>query len=129
MNGKVIVNHQNPTGALHVVNKQYCDSNRTPLQVTTIIATLTNTNWVDIINEYRGDFKISVVNIIADGPCASFTVTKNSQTRTGVISRWSSVSGTNTEERLEVRWPINGVVQLRKNGTGYNGTYTVKYEL
>lgn len=129
MQGKVIINHGTPTGDLNVVNKYYCDNNRTPLQTTTVVVELTGTGWVDIINMYTGDFHISVVNVVTDGPCANFTASKNSQSRGGVVSRWSSMSGITSEERLEVRWLSNSVVQLRKNGTGYSGMYTVKYQL
>ena len=129
MQGKVIINHGEPNGDLNVVNKYYCDNNRTPLQITTLVVELSGTSWSDIINAYIGDFQISVVNIVTDGPCANFTASKNNQSRGGVVSRWSSISGISSEERLEVRWLANSVVQLRKNGTGYSGMYTVKYQL
>jgi hypothetical protein len=32
-----------------------------------------------------------------------------------------------TEERIELRWLPNSGIEVRKNKTGYDGTYTIKY--
>lgn len=126
MNNKIITTHGTPVSGLDVVNKNYCDGNRGS-SVPFFNITLSGVSWTSVFLTQQGLFDITVRNSMTGGPCAKFEVSKNDPSRNASIIRWNSCAGTTTEERLEIRWLPNNGIDIRKNKTGYDGTYTVKY--
>jgi hypothetical protein len=91
--------------------------------------TLTGTTPVQI-----GDFSfydkksgwVRIVSTVSGSPCAIFSFSKNSNTRAGNITRYSStgiISGTN----LNLTWNINSGLFLNKTNGNYNGVYTATF--
>jgi len=127
MQNRIITNHGVPTTNNDVVNKFYCDSNSNNV-IPSFNITLTSTLWTtDVFLAQEGLFKIIVKNGMSGGPCASFEVAKNHPSRGASIVRYSSGAGLLGEERLEIRWLPNSGIDIRKNGTNYDGTYTITY--
>lgn len=128
MASKVITSHGTPVNTLDVVNKSYCDNNTSLVTpITTVF--LSGTLWTQVLSDLTGDASISVFSEVPNGPCGSFIITKNSASRHPAIVRTSSVSGSITNERLEIRWRPNLGIEIRKNGPIYDGAYRVKYLL
>jgi hypothetical protein len=115
-----------PTAESDAVTKKYCDDNSLS-GIPTITVTLSGTNWNIILAVTFGVFDILVSNVVSGGPCAKFTVMKPEASRNASIQRWGSNAGTTTMERLEMRWSPNTGIELRKNGSGHDGTYKVRY--
>ena len=126
MDNERITSLADPIANSDAVSKFYCDINSAN-GIPSVIVTLTDITWNTILMNMSGTFDILVSNIIPDGPCAKFTIMKSGPSRNASINRWNSCSGTTSNERLEMRWPINSGIQLRKNGNGYNGNYKVRY--
>lgn len=126
MVGRVITNHNLPISGTDVVNKNYCDSNNSG-GVPKFNITLSGTTWTNILTDLEGVFIITVKNGMANGPTGTFNISKASSTRNASIVRWSATHGLTGEEKLQIRWNVNAGIDLRKTGTGYNGTYTIKY--
>lgn len=126
MNTNKITTVGTPTAGGDAVNKTYCDQNSLS-GLPTITITLTGTTWNTIISNTTGVLDLLVANVVTGGPCAKFSVLKNESTRNASIQRWGSVSGTTTDERLEVRWLADSGLELRKNGANYDGQYKVRY--
>jgi hypothetical protein len=115
-----------PIANADAVTKFYCDTN-SQNGIPTVTVTLTSNIWNTILMNTSGTFDIIISNVISDGPCAKFTLAKSGPSRNASIQRWNSCSGTTTNERLEMRWPIGSGIELRKNGNGYDGNYKVRY--
>ena len=62
-------------------------------------------------------------------PTATFSVSKNSVSREANIIKITECEGVYTPEHLEMSWPVDGMLQLRKSGPGYNGQYLVDMNL
>lgn len=125
MSSGVITNGGTPVNPTDVPNKLYVD---TLIQAynTTVSVTLTGTNKSTIISNTSGDYEISIRNIVTGGPTARFSVTKNDPSQQPSITRFNSKAGLTTLERLLIQWNPNTGLQLFKNGTNYDGIYTVK---
>jgi hypothetical protein len=128
MDGGVISNHALPVAGTDVANKNYVDAS-SGSGVPSINISLSGVAWTEILLDQEGDISISVKNSITNGPSARFILSKNEPGREASISRLNSCAGTTSEERLEIRWSINDSIELRKNGTNYDGTYVIKYIL
>ena len=125
----VITNHGTPVTGLDVVNKAYCDNNNNS-GIPSFNITLSGQTWNNILpTTYEGDITLSVKNSVSNGPSARFSLCKSEASRQASIIRWNSMAGLTTEERLEVRWLANSGIEIRKNGPGYDGSYTIKYIL
>ncbi|CAK0773759.1 hypothetical protein CCP3SC1AL1_690003 [Gammaproteobacteria bacterium] len=125
MDGGVITNHGTPVDPLDVVNLAYLDTLEANLP--SVIITLTGTAYTTILNVLRGTYTISVTNIIVDGPCATFMISKNQSNRYPSFMRLNSHAGETTLERLELQWNPTSGIQLKKNGPAYDGTYKIVY--
>lgn len=125
MDGEKITSLADPTAGSDAVNKTYCDQNLSGNPIVTI--TLTGTSWTQVLLDQYGTFDIIVSNIVVGGPCGKFTVMKSESSRNASIQRWGSSAGSNTFERLEMQWPQNSGLELRKNGVNYDGSYRLRY--
>ena len=130
MGNGVITTHGTPVSGLDVVNKDYCDNNNSGSSIPSFNITLSGQTWNNILpTTYEGDITLSVKNSVSNGPSARFSLCKSEASRQASIIRWNSMAGLTTEERLEVRWLANSGIEIRKNGPGYDGSYTIKYIL
>jgi hypothetical protein len=128
MNAKVITSHGTPLNTLDVVNKSYCDNNVGTITPVSAFVLIGN-NWTTVLGSLSGDVSLSVFSEVMNGPCGSFMMTKNSPGRHPSIVRTTSVAGSTTNERLEIRWRLNMAIEIRKNGQNYDGPYRLKYIL
>ena len=126
MDGEKITTLATPTADYDGVNKLYCDQNSAN-GIPTITVTLTGTSWTQVLLDQFGTFDIIVSNVVVGGPCAKFTIMKSEASRNASIQRWGSSAGSNTFERLEIQWPQNSGIELRKNGGNYDGSYRLRY--
>lgn len=126
MDNGVITSIGPPISGGDSVNKTYCDANSIA-GIPTISVTLTGTNWNTILNNQLGAFDIMVINSVVGGPTAKFTILKSESNRHASIQRWGSTYGTTSLERLEIRWLPNTGIEMRKNGSGHDGIYKVRY--
>ena len=122
MGNNKIVNLADPTAALDAVNLQYL---QTYAAIVSTI-TLTGTAWTNISSATIGTFKILVTPIIAGGASGSFEITKNVATKLPHVVGVTKMRGETSNESLEIRWSVSSGIDLRKNGTSHDGTYTVK---
>ena len=84
---------------------------------------LIGTAYTTILNEVEGAFFISVKNTIANGPAATFSITKNIPGNLPSIVTITSTPGAGSGEILELQWLANGPLELRKDGVNYDGQY------
>jgi hypothetical protein len=126
MDGEKITSLADPTANQDAVSKFYCDANSSN-GIPTFTITLTGTSWTQVLLDQYGTFDIIVSNVVVGGPCAKFTIMKSEASRNASIQRWGSSAGTNTFERLEMRWLPNNGIEIRKNGSNYNGSYKLRY--
>jgi hypothetical protein len=116
----------NPIGVQDATPRYYVDqavANGTP----TVTITLSGTTWNMFILNQTGTFDILVTNIVSGGANAKFTIMKPDASRNASIQRWGSNAGTTTLERLEMQWLPNSGVEIRKNGSGHDGQYKIRY--
>lgn len=126
MNGGVITSHGTPLNSLDVVNKAYVDSAVTSSVLTTVV-TLSGNSYVSIpLSILTGQIRLSIKNIITDGPSASFEIAKSSDTSQAAVSRISSIAGITSYERLELQWLPGSTIQIRKTNINYDGDYKIK---
>lgn len=83
-----------------------------------------------VINLRPGSYVLAVTAIgITGAPTAAFTMSKGSGSGDANIVRTTSCLGSNTLESLELVWPRDSMLLLRKTGPGYNGMYLVDMNL
>jgi hypothetical protein len=122
MNGNVITNHSTPISPTDVVNKFYVDN-----LIKEFLITLTSTGYTVISNDIlSGMITVNVRNIVEKGPCASFNVSKPSNTRQMSYIRTNSSSGETSGEKLVLRWLPGQPIELKKTGLSYDGVYRVR---
>ena len=67
---------------------------------------------------------MSITGKVEGSPCAVFIFSKNSNLRVG-----SSVStkspGLSSGEVLSIKWDINSLLYIKKNGSNYDGEYDI----
>jgi hypothetical protein len=69
---------------------------------------------------------ISVTPDVQGGPSAIFTLSKNSKTIIGNISRVVSSPGLSTGEQLDLSWNAFSQITISKDGSNYSGNYIIK---
>ncbi len=133
MDYKKITSLDDPDDDYDAANKRYVDfyanaatSGSAPLPVSEIIV-LNNNSFSTITNGgTTGSYLISVVSLTSvNGPCGIFIISK---LRSNMRPGWSLVGqtpGLSTQESLEISWPSNGHIQIRKTGVNYDGSYKV----
>lgn len=126
MSNGTITNHGTPLNPTDVANKNYVDS-LFGANFLTANVMLTGTAYSPVpISVLRGQIRVSVVNIVTNGPCASFEFSKNTSTEFPSQHRFSSSAGLTTFERLEMQWLPGESLSIRKTGANYNGLYNIK---
>lgn len=125
MGGGVITNHSTPINPTDVVNKDYADNLQSNLPF--IVVTLSSTFYTSILNTFKGNYTIIITNIIENGPCATFSISKRNPNKLSSYIRTSSDAGETTLERLDIRWNANSPIELHKTGLNYDGDYKIVY--
>ena len=114
--------NNNHNGSYYVTNNLISTSNKDTV-------TLSGTNFSMISTEIfpyftNKSFILSVTGKDEGSPCAIFIFSKNSNLRVG-----SSVStkspGLNSGEILSIKWDINSLLYIKKNGSNYDGEYDI----
>jgi hypothetical protein len=91
---------------------------------------LEGTGFSNVINLRPGSYMIAVTAIgITGAPTAAFSLSKNSANGEAHVIRTTSCLGNTTNEGLELSWPNNSMVVLRKTGPGFDGDYLVDFNL
>lgn len=86
---------------------------------------LSGTAFSNVINQRPGSCSITVTALVDGGPTAVFAVSKATPFAEAHIVRHTSASANFTGEYLELDWPENAMIRLRKSGPGYDGEYLV----
>lgn len=122
MNMNNITSVKDPINNQDAATKKYVDN----LEIVLKSVTLTGTSFTEILGNLKGSYVVTISNEILNGPSAIFHITKNESTRNPHIVRTVAVPGYNSSTFLELSWPINSSLLLRKTGSQYNGSYKVK---
>ena len=132
MNQRKITSVGTPVRPLDAANKIYVDDTVTKVyegietQFSGSAVTLTGTEPSDIVNMQSGSYFVAVTPY-DDGPTACFAISKASESQVGQVVRLTAHPGQVTLEQLELMWPRNGLLRLRKSGRGYDGRYLVNF--
>jgi len=87
---------------------------------------LSGTSPESINNKYqRVSSIVSIKSLVAGGPFAIFTFSKNHKSRTFNSTRIVQSPGVGTNEKIRLTWDINDVLKVYKDGTNYDGNYEV----
>jgi hypothetical protein len=70
-------------------------------------------------------FLVKITSTVDGRPCGIFSVSKNSVTRIGNVSRYRSPGSTG--ELLNVHWDSTSLFEVSKNGVASDGIYTVLF--
>jgi hypothetical protein len=122
MNMANITSVKDPINNQDAATKKYVDN----LEIILKTITLVGSSNTEISTKIKGSFIITISNEILNGPTAIFHLTKNESTRNAHIVRTVAVPGYNTDVFLEISWPPNSSILLKKTGTQYDGSYKVK---
>ena len=117
-----ITNVKDPINAQDAATKKYVDD----LGIVITDITLTSSNNLVISNYVKGSYIVTISNLILNGPSGIFHITKNETTREAHVVRTVAAPGYGSNVFLEVTWPPNSGILLKKTGNNYDGTYRVK---
>ena len=132
MNEQNITSVRSPVRPLDAANKVYVDASVSKVaddieeQFAGYMVTLTGSQFTEIINMRPGSYLVTVIPY-DKGPTATFAISKAAEYETAQISRPSAHPGPVTMEQLELSWPPNSLIRLRKSGINYNGKYLVNF--
>jgi hypothetical protein len=94
------------------------------------LVSLVDDTAVQVVALKAGSYTINISPTFDGGPCASFSVSKSSlYTSNASVSVISQSLGTVTGERLELFWPDNSQLLVRKTGPFHDGQYIVDFNL
>jgi hypothetical protein len=72
-----------------------------------------------------GSYLFSVAPAFSEGPTGTFALSKASKDREASVSKLTSAPGNEGNGQVELTWPSNGGLLLRKTDELYDGTYVV----
>lgn len=121
-NYQPITNVQHPELPHDAATKFYVDS----LGISINNFTLTSTQGTLISSNQSGSYVITVKNQVLNGPSAVFNVSKNEPGNCGHVARTVASPGTNSKTVLDIFWPVNSGIYLKKTGLTFDGSYQVK---
>jgi hypothetical protein len=75
-----------------------------------------------------GSYTINVSPLTDGGACASFSVSKSSQFHAAAINRTTQMTG-DADEMIELSWPVNSELQIRKNKIQNDMDYKIDFNL
>jgi len=90
---------------------------------------LSGMNFASVINLATGSYMITVTPHCDGAPTSTFSVSKNSVDNDAIIKEVTGCAGLQSPEKLEMSWPPNSMLLLRKTGPGYDGLYLVDFNL
>ena len=106
-------------------------------QVSTYIAnyfegisiSLQGITFVNTTSLRNGSYFITVWSLVNHAPTCTFAISKGSSELDADISRMTNISGKDTGEVIELIWPPNQLLQIRKTGVQYDGIYYLDFNL
>jgi len=116
-----ITNVQDPVDNQDAATKFYVDRVGTVFNIT-----LTNTTNTILSSNVKGSFMITISNQVLNGPSAIFNITKTESYKQPHILRLTAAPGHSTNTFLEISWPPNSGILLKKTNQYFDGSYTVK---
>jgi hypothetical protein len=131
MNLQPITSLADPVQPQDAATRYYVDSSvqkvESELQsfFTGLVVELKGIAFTEVAHIKPGSYIVTITAYQDGYPTASFSISKASAYSNGHVMRMTSSFGTYTQEQLELQWPQGGVLSLRKNGPGYDGSYLV----
>ena len=86
---------------------------------------LNGIEYTDVAPMRPGSYLMTITSLVPEGPSAVFSISKNSAFGSPHMVVVSSNWGVDTKEMLELVWPPNSMVALRKTGVMYDGLYII----
>lgn len=117
-----ITSVKDPINPQDAATKKYVDD----LGIVISEITLVSTNTIIISNNVKGSYIITISNLILNGPSGIFHITKNEMANEAHVVRTAAAPGNNSSIFLEITWPPNSGILLKKTGNNYDGSYRIK---
>ncbi len=91
---------------------------------------LISTNWTSVSADFRvGAYIITVIPMAEGGPTGIFLISKSTQASEAHVACMTPSAGHLTLENIEIRWPANERMQVRKDGVFHDGLYVIDANL